>query len=494
MKIMDCINVNTTTRFSNFQVLNSDFTRCKCNVFYTGKNRNGSIITDDALKKLIERHGYANVPVVGHIKTNKQGRKIMGSHDRKLQITDDGIEEINECTAMGVVPLDANPRMEKIIGKDGIEKEYFTVDVILWTNYFPELMQTNYNDEVYFNHSMEINCLNTGMSEDGYTIINDFSLQALCMLGKYDDNCKNADSSDNSEPCFEDSRIRRFSIDENEFKRNFEIMLNKFKQFETGNSPVEETKENFTKEEKTLDFTNVIQTLSNVSEQFSVISCDETTVSVFDKTDYSVYTISYTKSETDGVESVEFDLDNKVEKAFAVADKTEDSYNLKGEIENIVSVKTKESVDYAINTANENFEIAKAEAIKEISEKYEALSAEYEALKAEKAKADEKLNEYAEAEKIAEKEAHEKEIMGVIDSYSQKLGSNPEYLMYKTKIDYSKTKEQVDIDMLLILGKADRDGKMSYSYNPVTWGASDANFADNSTNRYGNLFDKVKKD
>ena len=62
---MDFKNINTTAKFSNFQVLNPDFVRCKCNVFYTGENRNYSNITDEALRKFIERKGYANVPVIG---------------------------------------------------------------------------------------------------------------------------------------------------------------------------------------------------------------------------------------------------------------------------------------------------------------------------------------------------------------------------------------------------------------------------------------------
>ena len=176
-------NIDTTAKFSNFQVLNPDFIRCKCNVMYTGRNRNYTDITDEALKKFIERKGYANIPVIGHIKPNKNGKSIMGSHDRKIEISNDGIQEINECTAYGVIPLDANPRMEKIVDAHGIEREYFTVDIVLWNHYFPELMETAYNDEVYFNQSMEIRLLDTSMDNE-YVVINDFSMQALCLLGK----------------------------------------------------------------------------------------------------------------------------------------------------------------------------------------------------------------------------------------------------------------------------------------------------------------------
>jgi hypothetical protein len=152
------------------------------------------------------------------------------------------------------------------------------------------------------------------------------------------------------------------------------------------------------------------------------------------------------------------------------------------------------SVESALATAQEGFAIEKEDAVKEMVEKFNALSAEYEALKSEKAQADQKLAEYAEAERIAKEETHKAEINSVIESYASKLGTNAEYLMYKTKVDFSKTKEQVDTDMLLILGKAGRDNKTSFSYTPNAWGASDAGTNDNATNRYGTLFDKVRKD
>ena len=41
-------NINVTSKFTKFQVINKDFTRCRCNVFYTGRNRNYSDITEEA--------------------------------------------------------------------------------------------------------------------------------------------------------------------------------------------------------------------------------------------------------------------------------------------------------------------------------------------------------------------------------------------------------------------------------------------------------------
>ena len=75
------------------------------------------------------------------------------------------------------------------------------------------------------------------------------------------------------------------------------------------------------------------------------------------------------------------------------------------------------------------------------------------------------------------------------------MGTYADYLLYRGKIDYSKTKEQVNTDMLILLGKANLGQKSTFSFNPVVTGIQhDASFvSDNGNGRYGDLFDKVKK-
>ena len=84
--------VDMTAKFSNFEVINSEFTRCRCNVMYTGRNRNYSDITEKALNNFIQRKGYANVPVVAHLIKNEDGTYRVGGHDEKLIISDEGFE------------------------------------------------------------------------------------------------------------------------------------------------------------------------------------------------------------------------------------------------------------------------------------------------------------------------------------------------------------------------------------------------------------------
>ena len=476
-------NIDTTAKFSNFQVLNPDFIRCKCNVMYTGRNRNYTDITDEALRKFIERKGYANIPVIGHIKPNKNGKSIMGSHDRKIEISNDGIQEINECTAYGVIPLDANPRMEKIVDAHGIEREYFTVDIVLWNHYFPELMETAYNDEVYFNQSMEIRLLDTSMDNE-YVVINDFSMQALCLLGKYD-------NSDNSEPCFEDSRVKRFSFDENQFKQNFELMLEKLKQYETDSTATVPNTQEQNKEEK--KFMHLEKLNAFLSTFTFKDNCDndvakyallgeptETNFTVIDREDnFKVYTVEFA---LDDEENIVADWDAKVEKKFAIVNADEES-----------------AIDLA--TVVDEYAQSKADLITEeltvsFNGKIDEMAKEYEDLSKELETSNKKLADF-EAEKAeADKIAHRAEIDEIIEEFAKKMGRNPKFLVYKAKLNADEvTVDEVTQDLTLMMGKymMDSQTKKNFSYNPTETKVTkvDANSA--LTARYGNLLDKYIK-
>ena len=490
----DFKNINVTTKLSNFQVLNPDFTRCKCNVMYTGKNRNYTDITDEALQKLIDRKGYANVPVIGHIKpSSKNGKPIMGSHDRKIEITNNGIEEINECTAYGVIPLDANPRMEKIVDAHGIEKNYFTVDIVLWTHYFPELMETTYSDEVYFNQSMEITLLDFDI-QDQYTVINDFSLQALCMLGKYDGSHGNGDISDNSEPCFEDSRIRRFSIDESQFKQNFELMLEKLKQYEMGEEPIHDKETNNnpnTKGDKNMDLTKFTTLLSEIKYgedcmKYSLLGANEENIYVADREDCKLYSVGYAETE----EGVILNWDTKKEADITYAEKSENEENsvfsnILGDFREDLNKKFEKEFDAKLEAKIKGISEDAESRLSEMKDNYADLQNSY-------AVAKEKLDKFEALEAEKAKENHINAVKETLERFEKKIGKTPEFIYYKAKVDY----EKVDIDAMekeLTLMTGDilmnkKDSAKTFSYNPTSTNVKIVT-ENASTSRYGNLLD-----
>lgn len=500
MDIDNFKKIDTTAKFSNFKVLNPDFIRCRCNVMYPGRNRNYTDITKNAVLKLIERKGYANVPVVGHIKLNKNGKKIMGSHDRKLEISNDGIQEINECTAMGVVPENCDPSFEKIIDKHGIEREYFSVDVILWSHYFPDLMETAYSDEIYFNHSMEIR-MNETEWDDDYIVINDFSLQALCLLGKSTEN-----PEDNSAPCFEDSVVKRFSINESKFKQNFELMLEKLKQYEsdgTNNTAATTVQNNATtkpnKEEKKFmnlkKFTEILSAEkigeSNVCK-YRLLNVTDSKVFALDMEDYKPYGFDYAVTNEADVEDIVIDFNSKVEMSLSATDKITDEnfeeFSIQSEID---SVKNDIFANDVPTKVDECTNLLKAEYEKEIDE----LGASFKSLNEQYENATKELKKYKAKESLEKANQHKADVDALFERYASKLGKCAEFLVYKAKTKPEDvTLEEVSEKLTLMVGKYTMDNQKNknFTYTPTETGVTGRR-NEAIENKYGHLLDKYIK-
>ena len=488
--------VNFISKFSDFEIVNSEFTRCRCYVLASGDNANGSDITEEAIDKAIARKEFFNKPIVAHLICNNDGSYKVGSHDSKVVLTNDGIEVINECVPFGTIPESANIRKERVLEPDGITyNNYLVMDIILWTGRY-NIMDAAYSDNIYFNQSVEINVNTCHYKNNGVLAIDDFTFSACCLLGRSDD------PADNHRPCFPSCRVEKistYSFNETQFKQNFELMLEKLKSYSAGNVSVQDNTTK--KEESKLDFQNVINAISSEKiaddvSRYTVVGCNETEITVFDKTDYGFYTVKYTVENTEDVEKIVFDFNNRKEMGVTVSDVSDDNFDVKSEFTSAIERATKDSVDYAVKKARADFDLEKIEAVKEITDKYEALIAEFNVLKTDKERADAKLAEYAKAEQMAKAEAHKNEIDAVIDRYADKLGTNPDYLIYKTTVDYSKEAKDVDLDMLVLLGKASMGAKATFSYQPqkAVWGAnfSANNEVSDTTGRYGDLFDKVK--
>lgn len=98
-------------------------TRRRVRIFYRGRNRNGSYITDEFAEKLIQTLPYT--PVKG----------IYDTEDGDY--TDHGSSR-NLGRIYGIVPEDPNFAWEKHVDDDGVEREYACADVLLFTALYTE--------------------------------------------------------------------------------------------------------------------------------------------------------------------------------------------------------------------------------------------------------------------------------------------------------------------------------------------------------------------
>lgn len=484
-------NIDMTAKFTNFQVINKDFTRCRCNVFYTGRNRNYSDITEEALQKFIARKGYANVPVVAHLMKDDDGKYYIGGHDSKIVIDNNGIELVNECVPFGVIPEDCNPSMDLITERSGEQRKYFSVDIILWTHRYP-IMEAAYSDEIYFNQSMEVFFEDCKYDND-YVVVNDFSMSALCLLRR------SMDANENVEPCFESSRVKAFSIDTDKFKQNFELMLEKLKQYESdGTSTLATatvqnnvTNEPNREEKKFMDLEKLKSFLStftvgegeNATEQYALVGATENSFTVMDEHDgLRIYTVEFALDD-DG--SIAADWDGKVEKKFSVVDfETENAVSMNDLIDfNATVDKCAEDKAFAIT---EELTATFNEQIKEKNVEYEELNHKY-------STATTKLAEYESAEEEAKRVAHKNEVDSIVADFAKKIGRSPKFLVYKAKLNADEvTTEQVMHDLTLMAGQEMVSKSASFSYQPQETNVASKK-DDELTNRYGHLLDKHRK-
>ena len=102
---------------------NDTLSKSRCRIFYKGFNRNGTFISDEFAEKLIATIPYT--PVKGIFDTYEG------------EYTDHG-DKRSLGRIYGVVPENYNFKWEKHLDKDGVEREYACVDVLIYTGLYQE--------------------------------------------------------------------------------------------------------------------------------------------------------------------------------------------------------------------------------------------------------------------------------------------------------------------------------------------------------------------
>lgn len=124
------------TTYGEFEQITPVLSKIRCRLFYKGKNRNGSYITDEFAERLLSSLPYA--PLKGIYSEEEQ------------DFTDHGLEN-SEGRIYGVVPQDAEVRWEPHVDSDGVERLYATCAVYVYTALYKEA-----NEIVGKSHSMEL--------------------------------------------------------------------------------------------------------------------------------------------------------------------------------------------------------------------------------------------------------------------------------------------------------------------------------------------------
>lgn len=166
---------------------NSSFSRSEVSICYSGKNRNGSIITEEAMQSIKE--SLPGSPVVGFWNNND---KDFEEHNKGIYFNEEtGELEYSSLTKPYGFVTNHPVQMKNIDGVD-----YMVAEVLFWTGRFPEVEKVL---EGANNQSMEFigETMQYSASIHGEPIITYAEISALCILGE------------NVEPCFEEAKFQK---------------------------------------------------------------------------------------------------------------------------------------------------------------------------------------------------------------------------------------------------------------------------------------------
>lgn len=153
-------------------------------VLHTGLNFNGSIFE----KEVVDRNADSikNTPILGRIKVDGRGNtEDFEAHEYKMVENDDGIKLLYDGSAYGVIPESCNPRWVTKISSDGVLRDYFQVDAILWTK-FDRAIEI-FERDISKGQSMELAKGFKGYeNDDGYFVFTDFKFDGCCILSTTD--------------------------------------------------------------------------------------------------------------------------------------------------------------------------------------------------------------------------------------------------------------------------------------------------------------------
>lgn len=213
----ESIPVENTIEILNIEPCDNPLiSKCQIKVCYVQDepNRNGSIITKEAAKKMAP--SLRGTPIVGYYNENNEDFE---AHN-KIAIINNKVTFQDMTKPYGFVDLNAKIWFQKYEDEDGVEREYLVTEGWLWTSQYEECQRIINEGN---NQSMELDetTLDASWTKDKnglpqFFIINDANISKLCILGE------------DFEPCFEGANI----TNNTEFSLNKEFMTTLYSMYE----------------------------------------------------------------------------------------------------------------------------------------------------------------------------------------------------------------------------------------------------------------------
>lgn len=216
-------NLDFGTSFSDIKDINPNFAIGKMRIAYAGKNRNKTDISKEVFEEAIPT--MFNCPVVARYDREKN---MFGGHDIEVVVSDNTIKVVNATTPIGIVPSGAQWCWEEVTEADGQVREYLCAEVLFWKRQeaYDHLLEVGAADQ-----SMEVEFVDYHKDDDGFYVADKICFSAFCLL-------------ESVEPCFESASVELFAFKgEDEYKRQFALMLEDLREYTEGSKEGDEPME-----------------------------------------------------------------------------------------------------------------------------------------------------------------------------------------------------------------------------------------------------------
>lgn len=168
-------------KLDSVDITDTRFIRVKIKLMHLGLNLNNSIFTKDVVDAAIPT--LYNTPILGYVEKDKNGDKDFSDHRKVLTIDKKKISITYKGSSYGVIPESCNPRYEKEMCEDGVEREYLVVDGLVWTKI--EDSDIFLRDEIK-KQSMELDedSIEGGFDKEKHFVFSKIVFYGACTLGE----------------------------------------------------------------------------------------------------------------------------------------------------------------------------------------------------------------------------------------------------------------------------------------------------------------------
>lgn len=163
----------------------SRFLAITIDVLHTGLNFNGSIFDKEVVDACAE--SIKNTPVLGYIALNPDGEKDFQGHQYELIEDENGKRYVYAGSAYGVIPESCNYRWIEKVCSDGICREFFQVDALLWTKFDDAIIIFKRDGGKPQSMELELSSITGEEQEDGTFKFTGFNFEGCCLLSSTDE-------------------------------------------------------------------------------------------------------------------------------------------------------------------------------------------------------------------------------------------------------------------------------------------------------------------